>query len=446
MTGEVSEDGVANDSRLDGQQLHRVAVSLQVEAGRTGRRRHPPVPGPPQRRHHRVTYTQTPTINVTKTLPQSPRRRTAGTTTTRRLRHSPTASPETKLQLRHCPRHRWVDDQPVSRSSATDNQSAEQGSISLGPAARTAPSPPSCTRIPERSAVPARRPVHLWRTFHYVDQPAALGTTRAWQYFDFDGSVHARQRDPVLHRCGDHEHCQRWSVRRCYISASPTHAGIACRFSRSWTVLTTTDLIFGVYTRSSNEATSTALAAQDTAASGDVTAADGIGQVRVRLQSTTAATVPALMTGSCSGRRTPRVRGRALGEASSPTATPKPTTTPPSCCPTPERSGGQSFLGNGGKLQRVRVWSYKAGTGGADNLTASLYAHTGTFGSGPGTGEPLTTSTPIAGSSVIGTTADESLERVRLRRNPHADSRHSLRHRSWTKRSNGRFQLHGCGE
>jgi hypothetical protein len=64
---------------------------------------------------------------------------------------------------------------------------------------------------------------------------------------------------------------------------------------------------------------------------------------------------------------------------------------------------GQSFLGNGGRLSRARFWMSKtvAPTG---NVTARLYAHTGTFGvDGTGTGSPLATATSRPGTSLQST-------------------------------------------
>lgn len=56
-------------------------------------------------------------------------------------------------------------------------------------------------------------------------------------------------------------------------------------------------------------------------------------------------------------------------------------------------ASGQSFIGDGRSLVRARFWMFKA-AGTLGNLTATLYAHTGTYGvDGVGTGPPLATST-----------------------------------------------------
>jgi hypothetical protein len=61
---------------------------------------------------------------------------------------------------------------------------------------------------------------------------------------------------------------------------------------------------------------------------------------------------------------------------------------------------GQSFTGNGAKVTDAKFYLSKA-TGATGNITATIYAHSGTYGtSSVGTGSALATSTPVSASSL----------------------------------------------
>ena len=143
-----------------------------------------------------------------------------------------------------------------------------------------------------------------------------------------------------------------------------------------------------------------ALAAQDTAGSGNVTIDDGIGQLRVRLQSTTAVAIASTddfqlqweknASGTWNNARellatydsTNQDNFISHGQVTS-----------------PRDPIVVDFAGNGGTLQRAGFFLQKVGSP-TDNYTAVLYAHAGTVGSGAPTGSVLATSAPVNGASI----------------------------------------------
>jgi hypothetical protein len=141
------------------------------------------------------------------------------------------------------------------------------------------------------------------------------------------------------------------------------------------------------------ESTSNALAPQDSAYSADLSAGNVPLQLRVRLQSTTVEDVLAtdqfLLQSEKNGSGTWRSVGGLADNYPEYNAGTQVTYF------TAGQGHGQSFTGDGGLLTRAAFWM---GTtlSPPGNLTAVVYAHTGTFGtaSGVGTGSPLATSTP----------------------------------------------------
>jgi len=148
------------------------------------------------------------------------------------------------------------------------------------------------------------------------------------------------------------------------------------------------------------ESGSTPLGAENTPISGNLTSGDGIGALRVLLQSTNVAPLPATddwqlqwEKNASGGWANVGQFGDVLldwygienhaGSGESLTAT--------------TTMVGQSFLGGDIPLTRVRFLLQKLGTP-TGNMTAKLYALSGSFGSGSTvpTGSPLATSSPVA--------------------------------------------------
>ena len=144
------------------------------------------------------------------------------------------------------------------------------------------------------------------------------------------------------------------------------------------------------------EAGSTAVAAQGSSYTADVTTGDVNTQLRVRLQSTTTADLPVMddwqlqWEKNTSGTWTNVTSGvvSSYDEANDFSTTIFSSTAA-------SRMIGQTFLGDGSKLQQARFYGSRIGSP-TGNTEARLYAHTGTFGSsGIPTGAVLATSTPI---------------------------------------------------
>ena len=158
------------------------------------------------------------------------------------------------------------------------------------------------------------------------------------------------------------------------------------------------------------ETAAAALAAQDTAASGDVTTADGIGQLRVRLQSTTAAPLPATddwqlqweknTSGTWANVAPPY---RLLVEQDNPGL---------GATVSIGAAGGntavsQSFTGTGDVMTRVG-FKLERNTTSAHDITVALYAHSGAYGTGSiPTGAALATSTTALNAATIPVGAGE---------------------------------------
>jgi hypothetical protein len=145
------------------------------------------------------------------------------------------------------------------------------------------------------------------------------------------------------------------------------------------------------------ETGSVALGAQNTAINGDLTNGDGIGALRVRLQNVAVAT-PATddwqLQWEKNASGTWNNVGFVLNESYEGVAGSN------DALLTTVTAEGQSFTGNGRKLSSVQLWTTKTGTP-PGNITAQIYAHTGTFGTdGVPTGSPLATSTAMAATSV----------------------------------------------
>ena len=167
------------------------------------------------------------------------------------------------------------------------------------------------------------------------------------------------------------------------------------------------------------ETGSTALATQDTAPTVDTSGGNVNLQLRARLQSTTAVTVPATddwqlqWEKNTSGTWTGVVpAGSTVAAYDSPNLPNDAlfdgydeTNANNSGALANWRSTGQSFTGNGGNLSRAGFYLSKIGTPATTSVTAELYAHTGTFGTtGLGTGTALATSTSSVVMSSVGTT------------------------------------------
>lgn len=158
------------------------------------------------------------------------------------------------------------------------------------------------------------------------------------------------------------------------------------------------------------ESGSVALGAENTPITGDLTAGDGIGSLRVLLQSTNATALPATddwqlqweknANGTWTNVITPSGTASQLypesnlaqgGTALYSTAIP---------------GYGQSFLGDGKLLTRAGFYMHKNNEPSAGSvIRAYLYAHTGTFGTtGTGTGAVLATSLNTIAASTLSPT------------------------------------------
>ena len=151
------------------------------------------------------------------------------------------------------------------------------------------------------------------------------------------------------------------------------------------------------------ESGAAALAAQDTAVTGNLSVGDGYGMVRVRLQSTSAIAIPA----------TDDFRLQWEKNASGSWNNVLPLTTiedygwgnESNWATLGSTAGftraGQSFTGNGEALSRVG-WSINKSGNPTGTLTCTLYAHTGTYGvTGVPTGAVLATSTTSIDATAI---------------------------------------------
>ena len=150
------------------------------------------------------------------------------------------------------------------------------------------------------------------------------------------------------------------------------------------------------------ESGAAALAAQNTAVNGNIANGDGYGQIRIRLQSTSAIAIPATANfmlqyeKNASGSWTD-VGASLLTEYAS---TNRNSSVTIGTATSGRSAISQSFIGNGGKLSRAGFFAMRTGNP-TGNVTAVLYAHTGTFGTtGMPTGTALATSTAYASSTV----------------------------------------------
>ena len=241
---------------------------------------------------------------------------------------------------------------------------------------------------------------------------ASLSTSLTWVAFDFDGTVTLTNGTPyviVVEASNLGTNANSLRVRRD--GSSPTHAGNACTYVSTWNATGGVDLMFRVYANPSNEATSTALAAQDTAYTADTSSGDVNLQVRVRLQSTNAA--PPVATDDWQLQWEKNTSGTWNNVTADLLADGYPDTNNSladaiwvTAGGTPSR--GQTFLGNGQRLTRVGWWLASGGspgTGLTGTLSADLYAHTGTFGlTGVPTGTALATATTTVNAAVLTTT------------------------------------------
>ena len=152
------------------------------------------------------------------------------------------------------------------------------------------------------------------------------------------------------------------------------------------------------------ETGSTALANQDTAPAVDTSGGDVNLQVRALLQSTNATAVDATDDFQLQWELNASGAWASVGAAGEVLADSYPSTNQSSFTQLGaalNAAVGQSFLGTGGSL--VRVAFHVSATTGTPigNVFASIYAHTGTFGStGTATGSPLATSATVACSSI----------------------------------------------
>jgi len=147
------------------------------------------------------------------------------------------------------------------------------------------------------------------------------------------------------------------------------------------------------------ENTSVALAAQNTAHTGDITLGDGLGQLRVLLQSTNIAPLPATDDWQLQFEKNSTGIWLDLGVLDS-YLTPQ---SPQVIILGDPVAGyireGQSFLGAGAKLTRADFWLARQGTV-SGNVTATLYATTTGGIDGMATGTALATSTAKLASSI----------------------------------------------
>jgi hypothetical protein len=342
-----------------------------------------------------VTYTQTPTINVTKTLP-------AVTQAAYRW-YDDGYEDGTKPPV---PFDSYLEDNRSGHLDISSTQTAlGQSFLGNGQPLRRASFHLLKTLTPIGTVV-AKLYAHTGTFGKSTGLPTGtalatsttsivsntLPTSLVWTDFDFDGAVTLTNGTPyfiVIEVAG----ITGGTVELSSDSSAPTHPGRLAQFTSSWASTFDYDLVFRLY--SNITPSSTALAAQDTAASGDVTTADGIGQLRVRLQSTNAAPIPATDDWQLQWEKTTATATLAdsypaINYSSNVTSL---------LLGVPER--GQSFLGNGGALTRAGFYMAKVGTP-PGNIVAYLYAQTGTLGSVNDipTGSPLATSTPVSAASV----------------------------------------------
>ena len=158
------------------------------------------------------------------------------------------------------------------------------------------------------------------------------------------------------------------------------------------------------------ESGAAALAAQNTAVTGNLSNGDGYGQIRVRLQSTTAVAVPSTDDFMLQWEKNASgTWNNAISEAllTSYDETNESTVSTIGDNIASYVTVGEAFLGNGQKLSRARFRLSKLGTP-TGTLTATLWAHTGTFGSGTGVGAvggQLATSTTSLNPTTLTTTS-----------------------------------------
>ena len=169
---------------------------------------------------------------------------------------------------------------------------------------------------------------------------------------------------------------------------------------------TVTQAAYQFFDDAGTESGAASLAALNTATTGNLSAGDGYGVLRVRLQSTNATPLPATddwqlqyeknASGSWNGVTSAGTLADSYESFTSGAGV--------GVSPTTVTAMGQSFTGNGGALSRASFHFYRIGNV-AGNVTAALYAHSGTFGtSSIGTGAALATSTNAIAVSSIGFT------------------------------------------
>jgi hypothetical protein len=233
--------------------------------------------------------------------------------------------------------------------------------------------------------------------------PGSVAVAFAWFYFDFvpitltNGTPYF-----VSIETTDGAASSSNSVGAGQDNTSTTHPGYrASLFGGSWTTPGAIDLVFEVYT-ATGEASSTALAAQDTAPAIDTSGGDVNLHLRERLQSTTIAPLPATDDWQLQWEK------NSSGTWNNVVASPLLLSSVNNAgaaggqCGPADREAGQSFMGNGQKLAKAGFPVGKYGNP-VGNVVANLYAHSGTFGtSSVSTGTPLATSAPIAAAALVG--------------------------------------------
>ena len=241
------------------------------------------------------------------------------------------------------------------------------------------------------------------------DGATTIGTQQALTTTTTSVATNTFTRTPTLAQLQSSTFKIRVSATRAGVTQSATFSVDYVDVTVDYTapVPSITQAAYRFYDEAGTESGATALAAQDTAITADLNAGVGYGQLRVRLQSTTAVAVDATDDFTVQYERNASGTWiNAVGETLLDSYSESNVSTY-----TPLRSDGiavgqvgQSFLGNGQKLTRLQFYIKRVGTV-TGNLTAGIYAHSsGTFGS---TGRPslstdpfLTTATAVVESTI----------------------------------------------
>jgi len=150
------------------------------------------------------------------------------------------------------------------------------------------------------------------------------------------------------------------------------------------------------------ESGAVALAAVNTAVPGNIVNGDATGTLRVRLQSTTAVAVPSTDDFALQWERNANGTWLPVGSAALIDSYAESNQAGADAITTTGWAYGQSFLGNGGRLSSASFWMRRILNPGG-NVSAVLYAHTGTYGSGRGANPVLTSSITLTPAASIGT-------------------------------------------